>query len=336
AYKNRIRVGFNCTECDVRTERNRIRRMLKPPHLNGRTLKIQVFPFSWENMSKYSIDTIVLNGKDQTGLARDHRDMVERFLKSGGGLVEYSNLRSGDINSFRRDVFGLEAGDTSTEEIEFVNRENVTRMNYEPSKLFYGVASIVNVSGGPNTWDGTWTLWNNRIDVRVEDVANGYTVTVNETSCVDCSVGDTFSLNGYNFTVERIGTVDSTVYGDQMMVWLRHENRPQEYSFNNFVDGPEDGDISAEVSRTVLSTEDGNEAAFVVSKKFGRASWVSRGRGDDVRSVLTTAVVWSSGEGWWNFLKSPGSKSVTVKRFVSKNGEIYKTYRVVMTLWSIY
>lgn len=336
AYKNKIRIGFNCTECDVRDEQLKIERKLKPPYVNGREIDLQVFSFHWQNLTRYDIDVVLLNGKEQTSLARSHSSKVQRFLSGGNGIVEYSNLENNDLGNFRRDVFGLEDGQDSTDDIEFSNSQDVGKKNYEPYKLFYGVASVANVSGGPDTWDGKWTVREEDLKVELEDVSEGYNISINQTTCDNCKVGETFQMDGNEFTIEGVGDTEDVIYGDQMLIWIRHEKQPQDYYFKNFVNGPEDGDIAANSSKTVLETSDGNEAAFVINDDIGRSAWVSRGSGDDVKAVLTSAVIWSAGEGWWNYLKSPGDDSVTVSHFVSKNGEMYKTHKVVMTMWNIY
>lgn len=328
AYKNKIRVGYNCTGCDVKSERREIQKILKPPILNGRMITFNVFPFNWRNLSSYRIDVVFLNGDGQLSLAKSYNSTLKRFLSRGGGAVEYVDLENNEIDDFQENIFGLETGSGSGEELNFSNRNDVSKLNYDPSKVFYGVASVANTSGG----EGWWRIRGKKFKVEVVEDGDSYNVTVNETICVDCKAGDTFNISEYNFTIEEAGTVEGGVYRGDVLVWFRHHPG---YDFTNFVDGSE-GDISGGDTKAVLETKDGNEAGYVINSSRGRAAWVSRGGGDDVKGLVTSAVVWGAGEGWWNFLRSPGEDSVTVSHFVSKNGEIYKTYKVVLTLWSIY
>lgn len=343
AYKNQIRVGFNCTGCDVSEEERKIESILKPVWLNGRFVNFRLIPFSWEKFTgkvkNYDLNVIFLKGQDQVDQASDYwgTAKIENHLSGGRGIVEYVNLTSGEVNGFQEKVFGLTSGSSSSQNLVFRNRDNTSRPNYEPSKLFYGTASSAVTSGG-NTKYGNWTLWNTKYGVNITD-GNGDNKYMDEKVCIsgvsECKgVGSYFNLNGHEFMVEKIKEMKGGMFAGDVLIWFRHN---ESYEFYNFVEGGNNGNITSYKSyKNVLETQDGNEAGFVVNGSIGRTAWISGGNGDDVKGLVQSAVIWSAGKGWWNFLRSPGTGGVRTSRFAVNNKEIYEPYQVILTLWYIY
>lgn len=342
AYKNTIRVGFNCTGgCDPDAEKNRIERILAPTWFNGRFIKFQVFPFNWKkfqgNNQYYDIDVIFLNGDDQVDEAENYwgggNSKIKTFLERGNGIVEYVNLTSADMNTFQENVFGLAGSSTGgTGDLEFVNRDDTTKPNYEPSKIFYGTGSFANDT---QSAEGNWTVRGEKHNITVEKVSDGYNVTISDgtTHCEDCKEGDSFPMGGYDFTIDKVKEMETGPYGGEYVVWFRHG---EGYEFSNFV---EDGDIKPindEWDRAVLEVPSRQEAGFVVNESLGKVAWISKGGSDDVKGLVQAGVIWSAGKGWWNVLRSPGRDAVSVSRFGINQQEVYEPYRVVLNLWYIY
>lgn len=346
AYKSRIWVGFNCTGCDPAQKKREIQKILKPVWLNGRFIRFHVFPFSWNNFTgaekNYKINVIFLKGDEQAEQAKncwgnsDCKDGLKNHLSRGNGIVEYADLGGIDPSSdFQSEVFGLANGSSGSENLTFANRANVSKPNYEPSKLFYGVGSSANTSGMTNT--GKWTIWKTDYNVTVEDVSDGYNVTVSDgqTYCDNCKVGENFSINNNEFVVEKVKEMESGIWSGQTLVWFRHLEEPEKYKFVNFVGGKNVKPANDEWSRSVLNVTD-SESGFIINESSGRTAWVSQGRGDDVKGLVQSAVIWSAERGKWNFLRSPGRGAVTARQYVVNSREIYEPYEVILTLWYIY
>jgi len=63
---------------------------------------------------------------------------------------------------------------------------------------------------------------------------------------------------------------------------------------------------------------------------------VHDGNGNDVYALLKSSIIWASGSGWWNVLRTITGEQVKVSYFVSSGEEFHEPYWVEMTLWYVY
>lgn len=328
SYRKSIRIGFNCTSCNIEDERKRIYDIFTPIWLNGRLIEFQISEFSWDRfqerqmVSGRKFDLIFINSEEQA--TNVNQTKLEKHIAKGGGVVEYADI-SDPNQDLQNEIFGLEDGPTGTQNMTFKNRGEPEKQNYDPGKLFYGTGSTVLCSGSGSEWQGSWDVRGESHEVNVTDSGSFYSVEIGPHN--NLIEGDSFTVDSYNFTLERVQVKDEGYYQDKSMVWIRHE---KEYDFQDFSD---DGVESVHQNGTVLS--DGTESGMVVNKA-NRAAWVSKGSGDDVKGLVQSAALWTTKGEQWKFLRSPSSNSVQINYFTARKEEIYEPYKVVMNLWYIY
>ncbi|RLJ03061.1 MAG: hypothetical protein DRP11_01845, partial [Candidatus Aenigmatarchaeota archaeon] len=355
-FKNQIRVGYNCTVgCDTSTgienEGAKIKDILGSGYLNGRKIEFFVFPFSYSNFSSYQMDVIFINGEEQLEPAIDNVDLLKTYIKRGYGIVEYVNLTAQNFNSppkrnFQKEIFGV--ADTAPNpsglcggircNLTFSNRIDPTSKNFYIGKIFYGISMDVNTATGNTDWrTGTWKLWWREYGVNISRTGSDFDkvqIDTDRDGLFDDEVkyqeGDTFSLDGFNFRVDKIKE-------DGYVVWF---DPLPEYKIINFAYG----DVAnfEESSEQVVMNTSLRQTAVILNQSnenYGRAVWVSRGSDDpedDIRAIVKSAVLWAAGEGWWNLPRSFSEERVNVRYFFSGGQEVYEPYEVILTLWYLY
>ncbi|MBI5355206.1 MAG: hypothetical protein HZB68_02000 [Candidatus Aenigmarchaeota archaeon] len=70
----------------------------------------------------------------------------------------------------------------------------------------------------------------------------------------------------------------------------------------------------------------------------GRAAWLdyAGSENEDVRSLLKSAVIWSSPKDWHNIQRAVNTETEKVTYFVSQGEKFHEPYYVEMTLWYLF
>ena len=343
SIKNRVRVAFNCTSCDVTSEKIYIRNMLSPTYVNGRFINFDLFTFSYDEMEKYDIDVIVLtktgSGDDTIDQAELHIDKIKNYLKNGGGIIEIVNSSSIGNTNLQREVFGIfPSTGGSTGNITFKNPDNPKKPNYEIQKYFYGVGIYTPIASDEK---GNLTLWINR----------KYEIRRNNTGCIGsayCKVdvdrngngvfesdelgfekGDTFTIEhnskNFYFSVDKIDENGKYVNFN----FLREEP----YEFEDFTEYKIE--TLGSPNNIILENINGRPAG-IINQTTGRAIWIDEGRGDDFNALVKSAVMWAAGKDWWNVLKTISGEYEKVSYFVSQGEDFHEPYWVELNIWYIY
>lgn len=331
AYKNKIRVACNCTK----SERAQIQSILSPIYFNGRIIEFTVFRMNYDNLADLDIDVLFLNDYNDLAAIRDHyKAEVEQKVRKGMGIIEFTNLGNVIISNtagIQEEIFGIKSSTQPSGNLTFKNRQNVSKINYKLGEIFYGVD--VDVFLGQSRSDEL-KLWGNNYDMRTmdSDGDGDYEVDIsNDTVAGYEYIGldetDKFSINNYNFSVEKIRRNGTVVLLNVL----------DEYKFHNFVINDDAYPVNNEEDRIVLESS-GSKPGVIVNRTDGggRTVWVSRGDGDDIRGLVKSSVLWASKRGWWNILKSVTGEKIQIKRVVSQGEEVYEPYVILMELWYLY
>jgi len=343
SIKNKIRVAFNCTTCDVTSEKIYIRSMLSPAYVNGRFVNFELFTFSYDDMDKYDIDVIVLTNNDPNDdtitQAESHIDKIKNHLKNGGGIIEIVDSGSIANTNLQTDIFGISAGSGgSGGNITFNNPDDPKKPNYEIQKYFYGVGIYTELNSEEK---GNFTLWkgekyktrgNNTgclgsayCKVDVDRNGNG----IFESNELGFEEGDIFSikhnLKNFNFSVDKIDKDGKYVSFNFL--------RDEPYEFEDFT---EDKINTLGSSDRIILETSGGRPAGILNQTSGRAVWIDAGNGDDVGALVKSAVIWAAGKDWWNILKTISGEYEKVSYFVSQGEDFHEPYWIEFNVWYIY
>ncbi|MFB6075671.1 MAG: hypothetical protein ABEK17_00865 [Candidatus Aenigmatarchaeota archaeon] len=333
AYKNQIRVACNCTI----EERAELQSILSPVYFNGRMINFTIFSFRYDDLNDLAMDVIFIKDNGDLSTIRDgnYEDILKDKIEEGTGIVEFIDLPGPVINNnleTQKEIFGINASSQPTGTLQFRNRHNSSKMNYEMSKIFYGVG--IDVFLGTDR-SGLWELWGEKYPVRVNDSDSDgiYEVDVSNDTIggyeyTDLEIGEEFKINDTSFEVEMVRRNGMIVMFDVT----------SGYEFHNFVTNDEAYPVDDEKSRVVLQTSTGEKPGIIVNRTGdkGRTVWISKGRGDDIRSLVKTGVIWASERGWWNVLRSVSGEKIQIRKFISQGDEVHEPYNVLMELWYLY
>lgn len=157
AYKNIIRVGFNCTSCVSEDVSGEIATHLTPADVNGRNITFSVFPFQYENIDRLDVDVILIYNNPSQHEPFESR--VRNHLSRGRGVVEFSDLSG--ANAFQQGIFSLSPGGPPVTggNQTFVNNDSVAKQGYEIQKIYYGVSDQQRV----HHFNSTESAWINSL-----------------------------------------------------------------------------------------------------------------------------------------------------------------------------
>ncbi len=353
-YARRLRIGFNCTgqgclEGDPEEEYRRLWEVLDESWMNNKSRnvvmeEVNLDLFEGDGYIAEEIDVLFLRGEDQLQEANERKDEIKTFLDNGGSVIQMTDF--GEVSDYDiQELFDLENPGSPSGDVQFRNRYDVEKLNYEPSKLFYGVASTVNTGepGLTEPREGTWRIRDREYTVEVDEDDEHVTVT-NETGTV-CSLyeGETCDLgieelDDSTTKLRKISNPDEGAYRNQTIVWFDY---PESYEFlgESFTSSAESSDEEREV------TED--SSLMVLNEvNGGRTVWISSPEGeeigsemqDDVQSLVRSGLLWSGERGEWleETERSPGTMSSHVTQFGSYKKDIYEPYMITMELWYSY
>lgn len=342
AYKNEIRVGCNCSE----KEASELRKILTPAYVNNRKIKFTVYPFKFEDLTTekwVDYDVIFLNEDDQVSTAKNYVGDIKSFLGRGRGIVEFVDFdSSGEIGDLQREIFGLRQDGGDGGDVEFTNREDPEKPNYGIGKLFYGTDSSVEFAdggaGGEKT--GYWTIWNISHKVKtyksnsVFDRVNVSNDTDEDYEYAGLKEGDEFNIKHdgdyYYFDVERIES-------DGRRAWFNHLGNYKFENSNDEITSPAEIKISPINGQdNIVAETTGGRAVVTVNASEGKAVWISKAGGDDIKGLVKASTIWSAGKDWWNLLRTTNNERVKVEYFVSQGEEIYEPYNIELSLWYLY
>lgn len=335
AYKNIIRVGCNCTK----SEEQSLEKFLTPMYFNGRKIRFKVIPFSYEDLPYLNFDVILFwNIEDVKILNNGNNfEIFKDFLDEDKGVVEFVNLTESNIlntQNIQNEIFGITSNPGNTGgNLSFTNRENTSKPNYEVGKVFYGTDVETSLSGISEK-EGYLTLWTTDYKVRTNDSdLDGVYDEVDISNDTDpfyeyknFHEGDQFLIKNFTFSIEKIDPNGTQV----------NFNIISEYIFQDFVNSETAYPLNNEIDRIVLKTK-GNQPGLIVNSTLQKkAAWVSKGKGDDISSLLKSTILWSSKNEWWNVLKTVSGRKVQVRYMTSQGEEIHEPYEVILTLWYAY
>ncbi len=349
AVKKEIRVGFNCTPGDgsclndnLDDETLLIESLLRPAYLNGRYIYFNVFPFSYENISRYKMDVLLVRGDKQ----RDEADSrvnseIKYALDSGTGVVGFYNVSA--VGPLEADVFGLVPSGAGGGNLYFTNYGNPLDSSYDIQKYFYPVGLNENFT----------YKWVENEETEIVLWGESYDVRRNNTDCPGsdyCRLdfdndsipghefpgkqeGDWFTIehNGdiYNFTVEDIDP--------RGRFFIVDFERNVPYEFEAFAD--DSASVTSYRQENVVLNNSFGRAGLVVNgtgDSRWRAVWLAGGGGNDVKALLKSSIIWASERSWWNIMRSVSREHTKISYFVSQGEDFHEPYWVEFSLWYIY
>lgn len=144
ALRNEIRVGYNCTACDVAEVGGTLGTLLTPVEVNGRNITFAPFLFNFTNYQGYDIDVIIIFNNPSE--AEPFKDTIKSHLAEGRGVVQFANLTLSDFPStLQSEVFGMTSSGCAPSGVlpnqTFVNPDNPLLPNYDMQKIYYGVSN---------------------------------------------------------------------------------------------------------------------------------------------------------------------------------------------------
>jgi len=351
-YPRSITFGFNCTEggCvdeDADKERQRLSEVFSEPAawMNSRYIEFEYERINYENfdeeMGEGGVDVFIIRGEEQYTQARNHQEELIGFLEEGGGLLMFSNNTDSTI-------FGLGDGPEDGDGSGFKNRENASKPNYEPSKLFYGLGSLVNTGSTeyqlPEPYEGNWTISGEIFTVEIDrDTEKNITVknSTDHVLCEDCAEGEEFKLYGEKFDGEEVGIrkiikPDRGIYRRQNIVFF---DNPRDFQFDHDTFAKEGSSTEGSMYEVL---ENGTPYMVVNEPLEGRTVWISETKDgsfgadmpDDVQNLLRAGVLWAAPKN--EVLRpvgSPDERTVDIKHMGYKNEEVFEPFKLTLSLW---
>ncbi|UCG95253.1 MAG: hypothetical protein JSV92_04385 [archaeon] len=364
SIRNEIRVGVNCTDgagggCynnRIEDEIGYLEYILRPAYINGRYVEFRVFPFSYDRMSRTKMDVILVRGEIQKNEANNRVDEIKSvFLERGTGIVGFYDAAPPANDDIETEIFGIKAGAVGDLSLGiddiFINSDNASWPNYGIQKYFYGVGINQNFTYKWREENETAiTLWSSQYWFRRNDT--GCAAGVDwcrldiDTDHLGTKDYDFFGKNeGYDFSItDPLGTdfdFEIEKIDQRGGFFVLNFDRGTPYRFETFENNPirsRKSPITQE--QYVLIETDTNKAAMVVNgsdETRWRAVWLSEEKsGDDINSLLKSALIWASDRSWWNVLRSVSGEHTKMSYFVSQGEDFYEPYWVELTLWYVY
>ncbi|MFP4117004.1 MAG: hypothetical protein ACLFQ8_03165 [Candidatus Aenigmatarchaeota archaeon] len=357
-YARKLTVGFNCTGegCSMdaeesHSEKEEYRRLwetIDESWMNNRSRNVVMegVKLDGDEVTEGEIDVLFIRGEDQLEEANESIDEIKAFLDSGGAVIQLTDFNEVNDYAIQEEIFELENPETPKNEIYFENRYDPEKPNYEPSKLFYGVGSIVNTGqpGITKPREGTWKLRDREYTVEVDENDAEVNVT-NETGhvlCSSCSEGESFELDIEDLegdaSVRKIRNPDEGAYRNQTVVWFDY---PGSYeflsgSFTSSAEGSEDySEVTRDEAVMVLNEVHGGRTVWVSSPEDGE---IGADMKDDLKSLIRAGLLWSGERGEWlkEAEKSPERRSSYITHYGSYKKDIYEPYKITMEIWYTY
>ncbi len=336
SIKNEILIGFNCTtNCHLGSaeeEKKYIEDILNKAYINGRYIHFRVFPFSYENINRKKFDVIFIRGNQQRINANNKINIIREFTDKGVGIFGFYNISV--VGNLEDEIFGLTVGAGTDGDLDFVNKKNVSKPNYEIQKMFYGTGLTKNFSVPVEI-----VLWGEKYLTR-ETPSNPNSIDIDNntdgTYDITVSEGDFFELenpSGPNqiIKVDKINTTEKT--------YSMSFQRNNDYEFENLTEGCLLSPTSKRgISNVVIQTSDGKGGLIVNGTKnsFWRSAWMPNPGADDINALAKSSVIWVTQKEWWNVMRTVSDEFTKVGYFVSQGEEFHEPYWIEINLWNIY